>query len=97
MPTARQAPKGHAEKSEEKCKGATTFYSCARAILPVRFMAEAILNHRGRAHFTAYRAGSHPLGNVRPEAIKLLLEAGLPTELKKEIDRIGQIGEAKSA
>ena len=43
-------------------------------------MAEAILNYRGRAHFTAYSAGSHPSGHVRREAIKLLSEAGLPTE-----------------
>jgi arsenate reductase (thioredoxin) len=43
-------------------------------------MAEAILNHRGGANFTAYSAGSHPSGKVRPEAIKLLREAGLETE-----------------
>ncbi len=43
-------------------------------------MAEAILNHRGRANFTAYSAGSHPSGIIRPEAIKLLQKAGLPTE-----------------
>jgi arsenate reductase len=43
-------------------------------------MAEAILNHRGRSNFTAYSAGSHPSGKVRPEAIKLLQQAGLPTE-----------------
>src|SRR5437879_8727501 len=43
-------------------------------------MAEAILNHRGRLNFTAYSAGSHPSGKVRPEAIKLLQQAGLPTE-----------------
>jgi len=43
-------------------------------------MAEAILNHRGRPNFTAYSAGSHPSGTVRPEAIKLLQKAGLPTE-----------------
>jgi arsenate reductase len=43
-------------------------------------MAEAILNHRGRPNFTAYSAGSHPSAKVRPEAIKLLREAGLETE-----------------
>jgi arsenate reductase len=32
-------------------------------------MAEAIMSYRGRANFTAYSAGSHPSGIVRPEAI----------------------------
>jgi len=38
-------------------------------------MAEAILNHKGRATFTAYSAGSHPSGTVRPEALKELARA----------------------
>jgi arsenate reductase len=42
-------------------------------------MAEAIMNHKGRPHFTAYSAGSHPSGVVRPEAIKQLENARLPT------------------
>lgn len=29
-------------------------------------MAEAILNFKGRPNFTAYSAGSHPSGTVRP-------------------------------
>jgi len=33
-------------------------------------MAEAILNRKGRPNFTAYSAGSHPSGLVRPEALK---------------------------
>jgi len=33
-------------------------------------MAEAILNHKGGPTFTAYSAGSHPSGVVRPEALK---------------------------
>jgi arsenate reductase len=33
-------------------------------------MAEAILDHKGRPNFTAYSAGSHPSGQVRPEALK---------------------------
>jgi len=43
-------------------------------------MAEAILNGRHNAHFTAYSAGSFPSGAVRPEAIKQLQLAKLPTE-----------------
>ena len=33
-------------------------------------MAEAILNCKGRPNFTAYSAGSHPSGKVRPEAFE---------------------------
>ncbi len=43
-------------------------------------MAEAILNYRGRPTFTAYSAGSHPAGAVRPEALAQLERAHLPTE-----------------
>jgi len=43
-------------------------------------MAEAILNGKGRPLFTAYSAGSHPSGVVRPEALKLMGLAHLPTE-----------------
>ena len=39
----------------------------ARSIL-----AEAILNHKGGGVFTAYSAGSHPSGTVRPEALRQL-------------------------
>ncbi len=42
-------------------------------------MAEAILNHKGRANFTAFSAGSHPAGQPRPEALQQLEAAGLPT------------------
>ena len=41
-------------------------------------MAEAILNLKGRSKFTAYSAGSHPSGAVRPEAIAQLEIAGVP-------------------
>jgi arsenate reductase len=41
-------------------------------------MAEAIMNFKGRPRFTAYSAGSHPSGEVRPEAIKQLLAARIP-------------------
>jgi arsenate reductase len=43
-------------------------------------MAEAIMNHKGRPNFTAHSAGSHATGRIRPEALKLLQEARLPTE-----------------
>jgi len=42
-------------------------------------MAEAIMNYKGRPNFTAYSAGSHPSGVVRPEAIAELEKAHLPT------------------
>lgn len=42
-------------------------------------MAEAILNHKGKGGFTAYSAGSHPTGTVRPEALKELESAGIST------------------
>ena len=41
-------------------------------------MAEAILNLKGRPRFTAYSAGSHPSGTVRPEALKQLELAQVP-------------------
>jgi arsenate reductase len=43
-------------------------------------MAEAIMNQKGRPNFTAYSAGSHATGRIRPDAIKLLQQARLPTE-----------------
>ena len=46
----------------------------ARSIL-----AEAILNHHAKGAFTAYSAGSHPSGKVRPEAIRQLELAGIST------------------
>ena len=42
-------------------------------------MAEAIMNYKGRSNFTAYSAGSHPSGTVRPEAIAQLQSARLST------------------
>jgi len=42
-------------------------------------MAEAILNQKGKPTFTAYSAGSHPAGIVRPEALSQLESAHLPT------------------
>jgi arsenate reductase (thioredoxin) len=46
----------------------------ARSIL-----AEAIMNQKGRPNFSAYSAGSHPTGAVRPEALRQLQSAHLPT------------------
>jgi len=46
----------------------------ARSIL-----AEAILNRKGKGVFTAYSAGSHPSGTVRPEALKQLQQSGIST------------------
>jgi len=43
-------------------------------------MAEAILNFKGQPTFTAYSAGSHPDGTVRPEALRQLEAARIPTK-----------------
>ena len=43
-------------------------------------MAEGLLNHLGAGRFRAFSAGSFPKGRVRPEALALLREHGLPTE-----------------
>jgi arsenate reductase len=42
-------------------------------------MAEAITNQKGQPNFTAYSAGSHPSGAVRPEALRQLEAVHLPT------------------
>jgi len=41
-------------------------------------MAEGIMNFKGRPQFTAYSAGSHPRGTVRPEALRELQIAQIP-------------------
>lgn len=38
------------------------------------------MNHKGRPNFTAYSAGSRATGFVRPEALKQLQSAHLPTK-----------------
>ena len=43
-------------------------------------MAEAIMKKKGFPNFTAYSAGSHPSGAVRPEALHQLEKAGLTTD-----------------
>jgi arsenate reductase len=64
----------------------------ARSIL-----AEAILNHKGRGNFTAYSAGSHPSGVVRPEAITQSERAQLPVAglRSKSWDEFAQPGAPK--
>ncbi len=42
-------------------------------------MAEAILNLKGKPNFTAFSAGSHPSGTVRPEAVRQLETAHVPS------------------
>ena len=43
-------------------------------------MAEAVLNHKGKPHFAAYSAGSHPSGAVRREALAQVERAEIPIE-----------------
>ena len=43
-------------------------------------MAEGIMNSKGRPLFTAYSAGSHPSGTVRPEALRQLEAAHIETD-----------------
>ena len=42
-------------------------------------MAEGIMNFKGQPQFTAFSAGSHPSGKVRPEALRQLETARIPT------------------
>jgi len=41
-------------------------------------IAEAIMNRVGRERFNAYSAGSHPRGQVHPEALRLLKKLDYP-------------------
>lgn len=47
----------------------------ARSIL-----AESALNNMGEGKFRAFSAGSHPKGEVNPDALRLLERIGYPTE-----------------
>jgi len=42
-------------------------------------MAEGIMKAKARKGFAAYSAGSHPSGKIRPEALKQLEAAQIPT------------------
>ena len=42
-------------------------------------MAEAILNYKGKGRFRGYSAGSHPTRQPRPEALKQIESARMPT------------------
>ena len=43
-------------------------------------IAEAIMNKVGKGRFVAYSAGSHPKGEVHPQALKMLKNLGHPVE-----------------
>lgn len=60
-------------------------------------IAEALLNFRGRPNFKAYSAGSHPSGAVRPEALKQLELAHVPSPeaRSKNWDEFAQPGAPK--
>jgi arsenate reductase len=60
-------------------------------------MAEAILNHKGKPSFTAYGAGSHASGIVRPEALQQLTLAQMPIGglRSKNWDEFGKAGAPK--
>lgn len=60
-------------------------------------MAEAIMNLKGQPVFTAYSAGSHPSGKVRPEALKQLEVARIPATgfRSKSWDEFAQPGAPK--
>ena len=57
-------------------------------------MAESILNAKGKPTFTAFSAGSHPSGKVRPEALNQLQIAHIPIEglRSKSWDEFAQPG-----
>ena len=61
-------------------------------------MAEGILNAKGKPTFTAYSAGSHPSGKVRPEALSRLQMVHITTDglRSKSWDEFAQPGCSKA-
>jgi arsenate reductase len=57
-------------------------------------MAEAIMSQKGRPNFTGYSAGSNPTGSVRPEALRQIAGANMPTEglRSKSWDEFAKLG-----
>lgn len=57
-------------------------------------MAEAVLNAKGAPRFRVYSAGSHPSGAVKPEALRQIQQAGLPSDglRSKSWDEFAQPG-----
>ncbi|HMQ94039.1 MAG TPA: arsenate reductase ArsC [Amaricoccus sp.] len=43
-------------------------------------IAEALINRLGEGRFRGFSAGSHPRGEINPMALRVLDEAGYPTE-----------------
>ncbi len=49
-------------------------------------IAEALLNRHGRGKFAAFSAGSHPTGEVKPQALAVLQKSGFKTDFARSKD-----------